>query len=92
MIYKTLYRRTDNTMVKRKRTNNDLKNITQKDRQYNGQKKKGQRTNNDLQNTTQKTKDRVTRTMFIQDYLRLYLLLMYDISLDCTTLVLTVRH
>jgi hypothetical protein len=40
MIYKTLHRRTDNTMVKRKRTNNDLQNITQKDRQYNGQKKK----------------------------------------------------
>ena len=49
MIYKTLHRRTDNTMAKRKRTNNDLQNITQKDRQYNGQKKK----NNDLQNTTQ---------------------------------------
>jgi hypothetical protein len=27
-------------MVKRKRTNNDLQNLTQKDRQYNGQKKK----------------------------------------------------
>jgi hypothetical protein len=27
-------------MVKRKRTNNDLQNITQKDRQYNGQKTK----------------------------------------------------
>ena len=40
MIYRTLYRRTDNTMVKRKRTNNDLQNITQKDRQYNGQRKK----------------------------------------------------
>ena len=40
MIYKTLHRRTDNTMAKRKRTNNDLQNITQKDRQYNGQKKK----------------------------------------------------
>ena len=40
MIYKTLHRRTDNTMVKRKRTNNDLQNITQKDRQYNGQKTK----------------------------------------------------
>ena len=51
MIYKTLHRRTDNTMVKRKRTNNDLQNITQKDRQYNGQRKK---TNNDLQNITQK--------------------------------------
>ena len=49
MIYKTLHRRTDNTMAKRKRTNNDLQNITQKDRQYNGQKKK----NNDLQNITQ---------------------------------------
>jgi hypothetical protein len=48
-----------------------------KNRQHNGQKKKGQSTNNDLQNTTQKTKDRVTRTMFIQDYLRLYLLLMF---------------
>jgi hypothetical protein len=32
-------RRTDNTMAKRKSTNNDLQNITQKDRQYNGQKK-----------------------------------------------------
>jgi hypothetical protein len=40
MIYKTLHRRIDNTMVKIKRTNNDLQNITQKDRQYNGQKKK----------------------------------------------------
>ena len=39
MIYKTLHR-TDNTMAKRKRTNNNLQNITQKDRQYNGQKKK----------------------------------------------------
>ena len=37
MIYKTLHRRTDNTMAKRYRTNNDLQNITQKDRQYNGQ-------------------------------------------------------
>ena len=27
-------------MAKRKRTNNDLQNITQKDRQYNSQKKK----------------------------------------------------
>ena len=53
MIYKTLHRRTDNTMAKRKRTNNDLQNITEKDRQYNGQNKK----NNDLQNTTQKTKE-----------------------------------
>jgi 3-keto-L-gulonate-6-phosphate decarboxylase len=40
MIYKTLHRRIDNTMAKRKRTNNDLQNITQKNRQYNGQKKK----------------------------------------------------
>ena len=40
MIYKTLHRGTDNTMVKGKRTNNDLQNNTQKDRQYNGQKKK----------------------------------------------------
>ena len=40
MIYKTLHRRRDNAMVKRKRTNNDLQNITQKDRQYNGQNKK----------------------------------------------------
>ena len=31
---------TDNTIAKRKRTNNDLQNNTQKDRQYNGQKKK----------------------------------------------------
>jgi phage-related baseplate assembly protein len=38
MIYKTLHRRTYNTMVKRQRTNNDLQTITQKDRQYNGQK------------------------------------------------------
>ena len=36
-----------------KRTNNDLQNTTQKERQYNGQKDK-QWTNNDLQNTTQK--------------------------------------
>ena len=36
----TLHRRRDNTMVKRQRTNNDLQNITQKDRQYNGQKTK----------------------------------------------------
>ena len=50
MIYKTLHRRTNNTIAKRKRTNNDLQNTTQKDRQYNGQKKKD---NNDLQNTTQ---------------------------------------
>ena len=40
MIYKTLHRRTDNTMAKRKKTNNDLQNITQKDRQYNSQTKK----------------------------------------------------
>jgi hypothetical protein len=40
MIYKTLHRKTDNTMAKRKRTNNDLQNSTQKDRQYNGQQKK----------------------------------------------------
>jgi lipopolysaccharide export LptBFGC system permease protein LptF len=40
MIYKTLHRRTDNTMAKRQRTNNDLQNTTQKDRQYNGQNKK----------------------------------------------------
>jgi hypothetical protein len=39
MIYKTLQRRTDNTMAKRNRSNNDIQNITQ-DRQYNGQKKK----------------------------------------------------
>ena len=30
MIYKTLHRRTDNTMAKIKRTNNDLRNITHK--------------------------------------------------------------
>jgi hypothetical protein len=29
----------------------------QKDRQYNGQKKKDKMSNNDLQNTTHKTKD-----------------------------------
>jgi hypothetical protein len=40
MIYKTLHRRTDNTMAKRKRTSNDLQSITQKNRQYNGQEKK----------------------------------------------------
>ena len=40
MIYKALHRRTDNTMAKRKRTNNDLQNITQKERQYNGRKTK----------------------------------------------------
>ena len=40
MSYKALHRRTDNTMVKRQRTNNDLQNTTQKDRQYNGQNKK----------------------------------------------------
>jgi hypothetical protein len=40
MIYKALHRRIDNTMAKRKRTNNDLQNITQKNRQYNGKKKK----------------------------------------------------
>ena len=40
MIYKALHRRIDNTMAKRKRTNNDLQNITQKNRQYNGQEKK----------------------------------------------------
>ena len=35
---------------------------TQKDRQYNDQKKNDKRMNNDLQNITHKTKDRVTRT------------------------------
>jgi hypothetical protein len=34
------HRRTDNTMAKRKSTYNNLQNNTQKDRQYNGQKKK----------------------------------------------------
>jgi hypothetical protein len=43
LAIETLHRRTDNTMAKRKRTNNDLQNITQKDRQYNGQKKKDKR-------------------------------------------------
>ena len=38
------------------------RSLNQKDRQYNGQKKKDKKTNNDLQNTTQKTKDRETRT------------------------------
>ena len=51
---KTTYRVMDNTIVKRKKTNNDLQNITQKtkdtklvvrsckskDRQYNGHRKK----------------------------------------------------
>ena len=36
--------------------------ISKKNRQYNGQKKKGKRTNSDLQNITHKPKDRVTRT------------------------------
>ena len=40
MSYKTLHRRTDHTMAKRQRTNNELQNITQKDRPYNGQKTK----------------------------------------------------
>jgi hypothetical protein len=39
MIYITLHRMTDNTMTTRKRTNNDLHNTTQKDRQYNDHKK-----------------------------------------------------
>ena len=39
MIYITLHRRTDNTMTTRKRTNNDIHNTTQKDRQYNDHKK-----------------------------------------------------
>ena len=43
MSYKALHRRTDNTMVKRQRTNNDLQNITQKERQYNGQKTKNKK-------------------------------------------------
>ena len=45
-------------MAKRKRTNNDLQNTTQKtkDLQNTTQKTK------DLQNTTQKTKDRATQT------------------------------
>ena len=34
---------------------------SKKDRQYNGQKKKGKRTNNDQQNITRKTNDRATR-------------------------------
>ena len=33
-----------------------------KDRQHNGQMKKGERTNKDLQNITQKSKDRATQT------------------------------
>ena len=33
-----------------------------KNRQHNGQMKKGQRTNSDLRNTTQKTNDRATQT------------------------------
>jgi hypothetical protein len=35
--------------------------ISEKDSQYNGQKKKDKKTNNDLQNITQKTKDWTTR-------------------------------
>ena len=34
---------------------------SKKDRQCNGQTKKGQRTNNDLQNTRRKTNDRATK-------------------------------
>ena len=64
-------RRTDNTMVKRKkvkRTNNDLQNITHKQSEAVNQRRtdntmaKRKRTNNDLQNITHKTKDRATRT------------------------------
>ena len=35
---------------------------SRKDRQHNGQKKKGKRANNNLQNITQKTNDRATRS------------------------------
>jgi hypothetical protein len=78
MIYKTLHR-TDNTMVKRKRTNNDLQNITQKDRQYNGQKTK----NNDLQNTTQ---DRQNSVMFCRSLFVLCLLTIVLSVLLCNVL------
>jgi hypothetical protein len=48
-------------MAKRKRTKGQTiqwpKEKGQKDKQYNGQKKKDKRTNNDPQNITQKTKD-----------------------------------
>ena len=55
-------RRADNTMAKRKGTKGQEKfkdtrsRKSEKDIQYNGQKKQGKRTNYDLQNTTQKTK------------------------------------
>ena len=44
-------------MDKRKKTKGQTMIYKQKDKQYNGQKKKDQGTNNDLQHTTQKTKD-----------------------------------
>jgi ElaB/YqjD/DUF883 family membrane-anchored ribosome-binding protein len=52
--------RTDNTMAKIKRTNNDLQNITQKTEDRATQTPL--KTNNDLQNITQKTEDRATQT------------------------------
>ena len=62
-----IHRRTDNTMAKRKSTYNNLQNNTQKDRQYNGQKKKYKQ-----QSTTQYTegetiqwpKEKVHTTMY----------------------------
>jgi hypothetical protein len=42
----------------------------QKNRQYNGQKKKAKRINNDLQHTTQKTKDQATRIQINTQVLR----------------------
>ena len=56
----SVIQRTDNTMAKIKRPNNDLQNITQKTEDRATQTPL--KTNNDLQNTTQKTKDRATQT------------------------------
>jgi len=41
-----------------------------KDRQYNGQKKRDKRANSDLQNITQKTKHRTIRTPLKRGWLR----------------------
>ena len=47
-------------MTRRKKTNNELQNTTQKTKDQATQTPL--KTNNDLQNTTEKTKDRATRT------------------------------
>jgi cytosine/uracil/thiamine/allantoin permease len=51
MIYKTLHRRTDNTMAKRKRQTMIYKTLH---RRTDNSMAKRKRTNNDLQNITQK--------------------------------------